>query len=90
MLYITNIRMSQPTKTGHDHIAEFKWFNPVDKATGSFTVQAFVAFINKGGIAKVTDGKKTVDVVVVNSTPPYLRTVADGYYTDNLLALPTF
>jgi hypothetical protein len=38
----------------------------------------------------VTDGKNTVAVLVVDSSPPYLRTYADGKWTDNLLALPKY
>ena len=32
----------------------------------------------------------TVKVGVVDATPPYLRTHADGVWTDNLLALPRY
>jgi len=46
---------------------------------------------NKKGVAKVTDGKNTVDVgVVANATPKYILTHADGKWTDNLLALPSY
>ncbi len=31
-----------------------------------------------------------IEVRVVQAMPPYLRTVADNTYTDNLLALPRF
>lgn len=42
------------------------------------------------GRAVVTDGKNTVNVGVVDTTPKYLRTYADGIWTDNLLALPRY
>ena len=45
---------------------------------------------NKGGQAYVTNGNLQVAVGVVEATPPYIRTHADGVWTDNLLALPTF
>ena len=49
-----------------------------------------VDWIEKGGVAKVTDGRNTVDVGVVNATPKYIRTHADGKPTDNLLYLPRY
>lgn len=36
------------------------------------------------------EGGNTVRVGVVNATPKYIRTYADGTWTDNLLALPRF
>lgn len=91
MIYITHVRMSAPSARGHDRIVELKWRNPSDGATGQSTVQQIVDWIrNKQGVAKVTDGRRTADVVVVDASPPFLRTVADGAYSDNLLALPTF
>ena len=91
MIYITHIRMSAPDARGHDRIVQVKWRNPADNKTGTNTVQEIVDWIrNEKGQAKVTDGRRTVDVIVVDARPPYLRTVADGAFTDNLLALPTF
>lgn len=50
-----------------------------------------VEFIkNKNGIVKVKDGSSDVDVGVVEASPPYIRTYADGKWTNNLLALPRF
>lgn len=91
MIYITHIRMSAPYERGYDRIAEVKWRNPSDGATGQNTVPQIVDWIrNQKGVAKVTDGRRTADVIVVDDQPPFLRTVADGAYSDNLLALPTF
>lgn len=91
MIYITHIRMSAPGARGHDRIAHVQWRNPATNKTGTNSVQEIVDWIrNENGVAKVTDGQRTVDVIVVDGRPPYLRTVADGAYTDNLLALPTF
>lgn len=91
MIYITHIRMSAPNARGYDRIIALKWRNPSDGATGQNTVQQIVDWIrNQKGVAKVADGRRTADVVVVDGQPPFLRTVADGAYSDNLLALPTF
>ena len=46
-----------------------------------------VEWINDGNRAIVSDGNRTVDVGFVNASPPYIRTYADGVWTDNLLAL---
>jgi hypothetical protein len=44
----------------------------------------------KDGDARAADGVDAVKVGVVNADPPYIRTHADGKWTDNLLALPTY
>jgi hypothetical protein len=49
-----------------------------------------IDWIRQGGQAFVTYGKNTVEVHVVDSHPSYLRTYADGKWTDNLLALPHY
>ncbi|EYF00508.1 Hypothetical protein CAP_0542 [Chondromyces apiculatus DSM 436] len=75
--------------TGHEHIAAVQWINPATNATGSSTVKAMIDWITKEkGIAKVTDGKNTVEVRVVNNA--YLRTYADGKWSNNLLSLPRY
>lgn len=90
MVVITHVRMSQPGSR-HDHIVEVKWRNPDDGKVGSNTVAQMVDFIeNKKGKVKVTDGRNTVDVGVVKETPKYIRTYADGVWSDNLLSLPRF
>jgi hypothetical protein len=77
--------------SGHEHIAQVEWRNPADGETGRSSRAEMVDFIaNKSGVAQVNDGRRKVDVKVVTATPPYLRTQADGFWTDNLLALPRF
>jgi hypothetical protein len=89
MVFITHIR--QAGGRGHEHITDVKWRDPADGKVGESSVPIMVAWIeNKGGKAKVTDGQRTVDVGVIKAQPPYLRTHADGVWTDNLLALPRF
>lgn len=53
------------------------------------TREEAVAWIRKGGDARVQDGTRSVAVGVVAGIPPYLRTHAKGVYTDILLSLPT-
>jgi hypothetical protein len=51
-----------------------------------------VEYVEAGQDVKVSDGKTTVLATVVKPQggTPYLRTVADGNWTDNLLSLPRF
>lgn len=76
----------------HEHITHLWWANPSSGATGDNTRAAVVSWIeNEHGKAYVDDGRgNRADVLVV--TPrygdKYLRTYADGKWTDNLLALP--
>jgi catechol-2,3-dioxygenase len=86
---ITAVHMSGGDK--HEHIANVKWTNQQSSGTGTSTRAVMVDWIeNKKGQAVVTDGKNTVNVGVVDATPKYLRTYADGIWTDNLLALPRY
>jgi len=75
----------------HEHIAEVKWTNPQTQATGSSTTATMVDWLeNQNGQAYVSDGTNTVNIGVVDASPKYLRTYADGIWTDNLLALPRY
>lgn len=77
--------------TRHEHIAEVKWRNPDDNNIGKSSRAVMVDWIdNKKGVAKVTDGKNTVSVGVVDADPKYIRTHANGKWSDNLLALPRY
>ena len=91
MVNITHVRLGGGS--GHEHITRVKWRNPSDGETGESTTATMVDWIeNKKGVAQVTDGKNTARVGVVRPKDhaPYLRTYADGTWTDNLLALPRF
>ncbi len=89
MIYITDIRLSS-NGAGHEHIIALKWRTPADGKTGESSREALVKWIREGGDARVKDARGEVAVAVVDAVPPYVRTVADGRYTDNLLALPRF
>lgn len=89
MVYITAVRMGDGN--GHEHIASFRWRNPTDGNTGSSTKAVMVDWIdNENGVAKVQSTPEDVMVGTVDGTPKYLRTYANGKWTDNLLALPRF
>ncbi len=89
MVYITAVHMEGGDN--HEHIARVRWRNPADGQTGESSRAEMVDWIrNKHGDARVNDGQNEVQVGVVDANPPYLRTHADGKWTDNLLALPRF
>jgi hypothetical protein len=77
---------------GHEHITHLWWTNPGSGAAGDNTRAAIVWWIdNEQGKAYVEDGQgNRADVLVVTPryADKYLRTYADGKWTDNLLALP--
>ena len=39
---------------------------------------------------RISGGSRNVKLAVVHATPPYVRSVADGRETDDLLSLPRF
>lgn len=89
MVYVTQRHMEGGFR--HEHIARVRWTNPANGQTSENSRAEMVDWIaNKGGEAYVTDGVRQIRVHVVNATPPYIQTYADGVWTDNLLALPTF
>jgi hypothetical protein len=91
VVYITHIRLSSSGHR-HEHITEVQWRNPSSGATGQSTKTTMVDWIqNKSGDARVRDKRgHDTRVGVVKANPPYIRTYADGVWTDNLLALPHF
>ena len=88
-VYITARHMIGGAK--HEHIAEIKWENRTTKATGKSSRAEMVKWIkSESGDARVAKGQSYVKVGVVDAAPPYIRTYADGVWTDNLLALPVY
>jgi hypothetical protein len=87
---ITAVRLSGGQ--GHEHITRLWWTDPASGKTGDNSRAQIVTWIEEdNGKAYVDDNRgNRADVLVV--TPrygdKYLRTYADGQWTDNLLALP--
>ncbi|WP_408387335.1 DUF3892 domain-containing protein [Paraburkholderia sediminicola] len=80
---VTCITLTGGVRT-HQHIATIGFSNGV-----RWTRQQGVDFLRLAGNSLyIADRQGTVEINVVNDIPPYLRTRADGRYTDNLLALP--
>ena len=87
-VYVTKRHMDGGSK--HEHIAKVTWENRASGETGESTRGAMVEWIEGGGDCRVANGTSYVKVGVVDSSPKYIRTHADGKWTDNLLALPTY
>ena len=89
---IAHVRFSTTSKT-HETITDYKWTNLQDNSTSSSSKATMVDWIdNRGGTAVVGSGPAQVNVGVVHpaSGQPFLRTHADGKWSNNLLSLPTF
>lgn len=76
----------------HEHITAVKWQHD-GGGTGQSSKAQMVKFIEEdNGVVYVSDGYSRVAVGVVHPQygEPYLRTHADGKWSNNLLALPRF
>lgn len=89
MIYIHEVHMSDDGE-GHEHIESVRWQNPNTNDSGESLRSQMVRWINDGGKAYVAAGQHTVRVGVVDAEPPYIRTYADGNWTNNLLSLPRY
>ncbi|HYO69307.1 MAG TPA: DUF3892 domain-containing protein [Archangium sp.] len=90
MVYITAIRIPSDNNM-HEHITAVRWRDPQSGETGECSREQMIHWIaNQNGDARVQSPYGDVKVDVVRTTPPYLRTIANGRYTDNLLSLPRF
>lgn len=89
-IQMTAIRLSGGTS--HEHITHLWWVDPSKNQPGDNTRAQIVNWIdNEKGHAYVQDAygnRVTVGVVTPQRGEKYLRTHADGKWTDNLLSLP--
>lgn len=87
---ITAIRLTGGT--AHEHISHLWWSDPGTGKAGDNSRGEIVAWIESDdGKAFVEDARGyrvNVGVVRPASGPKYLKTHADGVWTNNLLALP--
>jgi hypothetical protein len=87
-VYITAI---SPTNAGqHQHITDIRWVDSSRSTSNTMSRQRAVAWVRQGNTLVVAGTDGPVEVQVVDADPPYLRTVANGSFTDNLLALPKY
>ncbi|GAA2568906.1 DUF3892 domain-containing protein [Microbacterium binotii] len=88
---ITHVRYGSTKKT-EDEIVRYKWRGIESNDAGESDKPTLVAWVDDNGKAYVGSGSSRVSVGVVKPQygQPYLRTYADGEWTNNLLSLPTF
>ncbi len=89
---ITHVRFGSTRRT-EDEIVYYRWKNISTGTTGDNDKPTMVVWVGKKeNAAYVGSGIDRVRVGVVHPTTgePYLRTYADGEWTDNLVNLPTF
>lgn len=85
--YITGIRCTNPPSC--ERISHVQWSTPINGKSGLTSVPEFIKWLREAGnSAKVKVAGREVSVGIVEASPPYLRTYADGVYNDNLLSLP--
>jgi hypothetical protein len=80
-----------PGGWNNEHITAVKWLSDQDGAVGESSREGMVDWIaNRGGVAYELGVDSRAEVGVVNASPSYLRTHANGIWNDNLLSLSTF
>jgi hypothetical protein len=91
VIQVTSIHM-EGYGNSHEHIAAVRWVNPATHVIGESTRSVMVEWLSQStnNLAAVWDGSRWVYIGVVKGTPPYIRTYADGVWTNNLLALPRY
>lgn len=93
MIYVQRVHMVPSTGYAHEHIAEVEWRNTSDNNIGRSTTPNVVDFIdNKNGDVRVRSTGSDVQVGTVHQQgrASFIRTHANGVWTDNLLALPRY
>lgn len=89
MNHVAAVRMAQGGSR-HEHIAEIIWVTDAFKS-GKSSVANIVSHLRQHpGSIEVSDGKKVAKVEVVDAKPPYIRSVADGSVSDNLLTITRY
>jgi Protein of unknown function (DUF3892) len=74
----------------HQHIAQIRWLDCGNSTSQTMNLANAIAWLEKGNQLLVADGDGPAAVQVVHAKPPYIRTAANGQWTDNLLALPRY
>ncbi len=78
--------------TRHEHIASLQAVDPATGQPYDDSTAAWVAYIERGGTGFVHDryGHEIGVYVNHNAYIKWVQTIADGIWTDNLLALPRY
>jgi hypothetical protein len=89
-VYLVAIRLCEGGSTTED-IVEVIWVASNFKR-GRCSTGAIIDFMDKGRVAKISDGvqETTVEIVRPDDRSPYIRTTSDLSEPDAMLALPRF
>ena len=90
---ITHVHFGSTPPRSEETITSYRWVNISNGTTGDSDKASMVQYIDVSkGAVYVGKGSARVSVGVVRPTygTPYLRTYADGKWTNNLVNLPTF
>ncbi len=92
MIVIIAIRMDPPNANDHARITDVRWKQAPSGDVDTSTMGQMVSFIDAGNGVHVTNGATAVAVGVVRPATgsPFLRTHADGRWSNNLLALSRY
>lgn len=91
-VHVYSIHMA-PGGSTHEHIERVRYEDQTSGRREERTVPQMVDFIDRGGKAFTSDGRVRAEIGVVRpggSARPYIRTYADGRWTNNLLSLPRY
>jgi hypothetical protein len=75
----------------HEAIQYLGWVNEQTRTTGRSSREQMIQFLENRGAAFTRDGFGNVAYLVIRISPygnKYVKTIADGKESDNLLALP--
>lgn len=88
-IYIDAVRVEPSTSNLHGHITTLWWYTLADTNLKSILKQDLVNWLKASPDQRafVKDANGKVEVHVVDAQPPYVQTVKDGVWANNLLAL---
>jgi hypothetical protein len=88
---ITHVRFAGDVRD-HEHITHVTWTSSNTASQANSRAEIVSWIDDQKGVAYVGTGAQQVQVDTVHPAgrDPYLRTRADGQWTNNLLSLPTF
>lgn len=87
-VYVTAI--TPHNANDHESVNGIRWLDSSNSTSKTMTRAEAVDWVKKGNALWVAGDTGPVKVEVVEGRTPYLRTVANGKYSDNLLALPRY
>lgn len=91
-IYIQAVHTEPTISNNHEHITMLKYNEIGNLTLRDVSKMGLVEWLNKDSSnqAYVKVGQNQARVYVVPAQPPYVRTIADGVWADNLLSLPRF